>query len=379
MLVWMTMALMTGAAALAVLWPLARPQRAGDSAPDGPDAAFYRAQLTEIERDAARGLIAPDEAEIARTEAGRRVLAAIRREGNARADSTSQLRIRVAAAAALVLLPAVSLGIYLSVGRPDLPAQPLAARDVARGGGVSMDEALAKIEKHLAANPEDGRAQELVAPAYMSAGRYADAAKAYAAALRLLGPSGDRLENLAEAYVATADGVVTAEARELFERSLMVEPGRPKARFYRGLAAEQDGDRQAAIALYSGLIDDAPPGSPIAANLAQRITKLGGTPPKPQPEATAGPASPAGAAVAALPERERMAAIRGMVETLDARLAADGRDVDGWLRLVRSYVVLGEADKARSALARGRTALAGDTAGRNRLEALAREFALGGS
>jgi 23S rRNA (uracil1939-C5)-methyltransferase len=56
MLVWMTMALMTGAAALAVLWPLARPQRTGDSAPDGPDAAFYRAQLTEIERDAARGL-----------------------------------------------------------------------------------------------------------------------------------------------------------------------------------------------------------------------------------------------------------------------------------------------------------------------------------
>ncbi|MFZ4534455.1 MAG: c-type cytochrome biogenesis protein CcmI, partial [Alsobacter sp.] len=120
MLVWITMALMTGAAALAVLWPLARPQRAGDSAPEGPDAAFYRAQLGEIERDAARGLIAPDEAEVARTEAGRRVLAAIRREGNARADSTSQLRIRVAAAAALVLLPAVSLGIYLSVGRPDL-------------------------------------------------------------------------------------------------------------------------------------------------------------------------------------------------------------------------------------------------------------------
>jgi cytochrome c-type biogenesis protein CcmH len=379
MLVWITMALMTGAAALAVLWPLARPQRAGDNAPEGPDAAFYRAQLAEIERDASRGLIAPDEAEVARTEAGRRVLAAIRREGAAASDSTSQLRIRVAAAGALLILPAVSLGVYMSVGRPDLPAQPLASRDVARGGGVSMDEAVAKIEKHLAANPEDGRAQELVAPVYMSSGRYADAAKAYAAALRLLGPSGERLENLAEAYVATADGVVTAEARELFERSLMVEPGRPKARFYRGLAAEQDGDRQAAIALYSGLIDDAPPGSPIAANLAQRITKLGGTPPKPQPEATTGPGSAAGAAVAALPEQERMAAIRGMVETLDARLAADGRDVDGWLRLVRSYVVLGEADKARSALSRGRTALSGDAAGRDRLEALAREFALGGS
>ena len=93
-----------------------------------------------------RGLIAADEAEVARTEAGRRVLAAIRREGAAKADSTSRMRTRIAAAGALVLLPLISLGVYLSVGRPDLPAQPLAAREVDRGGGISMDEAVATME-----------------------------------------------------------------------------------------------------------------------------------------------------------------------------------------------------------------------------------------
>ena len=49
--------------------------------------------------------------------------------------------------------------------------------------------------------------------------------------------------------------------------------------------------------------------------------------------------------------------IRGMVERLAARLQQDGSDVDGWIRLVRSYMVLGDSDKARATLTDARRAL----------------------
>ena len=59
------------------------------------------------------------------------------------------------------------------------------------------------------------------------------------------------------------------------------------------------------------------------------------------------PAGPAAAGIAALPPEQQKAAIRGMVDGLAARLAQNGHDPEGWLRLVRAYTVLGETDKAR--------------------------------
>jgi cytochrome c-type biogenesis protein CcmH len=50
--------------------------------------------------------------------------------------------------------------------------------------------------------------------------------------------------------------------------------------------------------------------------------------------------------------------IRAMVAKLADRLHAEGGDVEGWLRLVRAYVVLGDRDKAKSAAGDARRALA---------------------
>jgi cytochrome c-type biogenesis protein CcmH len=58
-----------------------------------------------------------------------------------------------------------------------------------------------------------------------------------------------------------------------------------------------------------------------------------------------------------MPEAERAAMIRGMVQRLADRLHADGKDVDGWVRLVRAYAILGDSDKAKDAAADARRAL----------------------
>ena len=72
MMLWLIFALMTAAAILAVLWPLSRPAPLAA----GSGVAVYRDQLDEIERDRAAGLIADAEAQAARTEVSRRLIAA---------------------------------------------------------------------------------------------------------------------------------------------------------------------------------------------------------------------------------------------------------------------------------------------------------------
>jgi cytochrome c-type biogenesis protein CcmH/NrfG len=80
--------------------------------------------------------------------------------------------------------------------------------------------------------------------------------------------------------------------------------------------------------------------------------------------------------VAAMPAPDREAAIRGMVEGLSARLAASGGSPEEWSRLVRSYAVLGEHDKARTALDRARHSLGETVAQADPLASVAREFNL---
>jgi cytochrome c-type biogenesis protein CcmH len=71
--------------------------------------------------------------------------------------------------------------------------------------------------------------------------------------------------------------------------------------------------------------------------------------------------------------------IEGMVAGLAQKLAANGSDVDGWLRLIKAYSVLGERDKALVAAANARSALAGNSDNQRRIGELAKELGLEGS
>ena len=70
--------------------------------------------------------------------------------------------------------------------------------------------------------------------------------------------------------------------------------------------------------------------------------------------------------------------VRGMVARLAERLKTDGSDVEGWLRLVRAYVVLGERDKASEAVGSARRALASDPDKVHRIEDFAKSVGLSG-
>jgi cytochrome c-type biogenesis protein CcmH len=375
MTLWFGVALMTAAAVWAVLWPLAR---RGRDLRSGSDVAVYRDQLAEIQRDRAAGLIGENEAAGAQVEISRRLIAAADAQAVAPADAASATwRRRAVAVAALTLLPLGAATLYLALGSPSLPDQPLAARVAGARGNPSIDTLIGQVEDHLSGYPEDGRGWEVIAPVYLRLGRFDDAVKARRNALKLNGATAERESALGEALVFAANGVVTAEAKAAFEQAIALDANGVQARYFLGLAAEQDGDRTQAAATWRALIAAAPPDAPwldlLRSALARVERGAGGV-------AAGGSSTDASddqAAVQLGPD-QRKAMIEGMVNRLSERLHHDGADVDGWLRLVRSYMVLGEPDKARAAVVDARRALAGDAVKLRRLDDLLRGLGLEG-
>lgn len=366
MTLWFVLALMTAAAVFAVIFPLA-PRR--KDVRSGSDVMVYRDQLDELDRDLAAGLIGKNEAQAARVEISRRLLAAADAAQTAPVATGGAMALRhrrVVAVVALLLLPLGSAGLYVRLGSPGLASEPAASqRDASSGQQASIESMIAKVEAHLETNPRDGQGWEVLAPVYMQIGRYSDAVNAWRNALQILGEDADREANLGEALTAEANGIVTADAKAAFVRAVTLDKTTASARYYLGVAAEQDGKREEAAAIWRDLIAEAPADAHWLADVRAALARVEG---KSSP-AQSGPGAAEMAEAAKQPAEQQRAMIRGMVEGLAARLKKDGSDIDGWVRLVRSYQVLGEPDKAKTAVKDAQRAAAGDPEKQRRLEA----------
>lgn len=374
-------ALMTALAALAVLWPLSRVRtvRAAREA----DLAVYRDQLAEIARDAKSGRLPAAEAEAARVEVARRMLAAdaAREPGDAQDTGRATRRRRIAAVVALLLVPAFALGLYVDLGSPRLPGAPLADRLSAPPDRGDVAILVRRVEEHLARNPNDGQGYEILAPVYLRLGRPDDAARAYAEAIRTLGPSPERHSARGEALVVAADGLVTADAARAFAAALALDPQEPRAAYFLGLAAEQDGRAADAARIWADLLAHAPATAPYRPMVAAALARVGGAQVPAAPTASApaapGPGAADVAAAAQMSAQDRDSMVRGMVSRLAARLESEPNDIDGWVRLVRAYGVLGEKDKAAEALKSARAAFKDNAEALGRLDAAEKELAGG--
>ena len=349
MMLWFVFALMTAAAIFAVLWPLSRGNRTQQ---DGGEAAVYRDQLTEVERDVSAGLINPPEAAAARVEISRRLLAATDNQREPPLATNVRLR-RMAAVFAILGLPAVAVALYYPLGSPDLPDFPLAQRSRTPDGTQPLDNLVLQVEQHLAANPTDGRGWSVIAPVFARLGRFDDAIRAFRNSLTYNGESADRRADLGEALVAAAGGVVTGEAKAEFERAVALTAEDVKANYFLGLAAEQDGRSSEAASIWRTMLEKSPANAPWRPLVQAALVRVGGSP---------APALSNDAVAAAkdMSEADRGAMIRSMVDRLATRLKQNGDDVEGWLRLVKAYMVLGEADRAKAALSDARQAVAKD-------------------
>lgn len=394
MLFWIISALLTVVVAVLLLSPLMRASARATRYDEG-EAAVYRDQLRELERDKAEGLISAEDADYARAEIGRRLLAIAGREkvgeegGEVAAEVPApRRRYTLSQAFILLCLPVIGLAGYLEIGSPGTPDAPLEAR--IENPGEDVDLLVAKVERHLATSPDDGTGWNVLAPVYFRIGRYADAELAYRNAIRILGPDAERMNGLGETLVLRNDGIVTDDAQMAFQAALKLEPNNPRADFYLALALEQSGRRAEALAAFQDIAKASPPTAPwmplvnqhIAANSAgmplanpPAETAAAGTTPA-NPAAPGNPSAEDIANAQAMSEADRGEMIRGMVASLDARLKEDPNNFEGWMRLVRSYAMLKDKEKAEAALQNGLKAFPAAGAEGQQLLAMARQLGL---
>jgi len=389
MIFWVLAAVLTALVVAALLRPLLRPQHDVTDRRSA-DMQVYTDQLAEVDADRARGLLTDAEAEAARTEIARRLLAADRAggvDGSAGAGSRTVVgrtgrATRALAAAVGLAVPAAALALYLDAGSPGQPSQPFAARDPAERAAQADALAQARtLDRVLETErPDDVDGWVELGRRWATLGRWDDAADAYGRAVGLTEGDPGLTSAYGEALVNANAGVVTEEALVAFERVIAERPGNPRARFYLALADSQAGNDAEALAGWQALLADSPPDAPWVPVLRARIgttaERLGRDPDEAlaAADAATAPAAPAETAPAAPPgpsaeqvERaaemapeDRQAMIRSMVEGLAARLEANPEDVEGWMRLGRSRLVLGEEAAAVEAYRRAAEQAPGD-------------------
>ena len=389
MLLWIILATLTTVVLLVLLRPLLRGKKSvvGRGA---FDAAVYRDQLREVETDRERGLIGEKEAEAARLEISRRLLASAQSDASEQVPPSRGSNAVMLSVAAM--LPLIAIGLYLAYGSPGLPDQPLAARLEDPSTEQDLAAIVARVEARLREHPEEGEGWDAIAPVYLGIGRYGNAAEAFDQALKLLGESPKRLAGRGQALVLANDGVVSEEARRVLERALVLDPTVLEPRILLAIAKEQDGKFAAAIEDWRGLLAAGDESASWRQMVEKRIAAAeahladgstgGGAPKTTVPSIGAGPKSGAGptagdvAAAQAMSPSDRQAMVEQMVQRLAERLEQQGDDLSGWLKLVKTYTVLDRKDDAQKALARAKSQFSGDGQALQQLDALAAELGL---
>jgi cytochrome c-type biogenesis protein CcmH len=364
MLLAVVLAAITLAVLAAVLVPLLRKPRVTPE-PAQFDRAVYRDQIKELERDAARGLLPASEAEAARLEIQRRLLAAAGNDAPPPAPGVGSPRLAVAIGG-LILVGSAAL--YLHLGSPLVPADAPHARTSQQAAvnaderaHQDMDKQLAALEAKLQSTPDDKAGWLLLARSAASLNQWERSADAYRHAVALIPNQPDLLAEYGETQVMAAAGMVTPAAHDAFAKAVAQDPKNTIARFYLALANAQAGEAKQAIDTWLDLAGEAPEGSPLRTEIERRIgeqARIAGipapslpppAPAAPQPQGAGGPDADAIAAAEQMPPEQRNAMIRGMVAQLSAKLAQEPNDADGWVRLGRSYLVLGDAAKSADA------------------------------
>jgi len=330
---WMAAGLLAVAAAAVLLLRAARsaPQPgAGD-----PTLDVYRRQLSEIDDLADRGLMDPAEREAARAEAGRRLLNAADASATAWAAPAGQRPLLMGVAGAVGL---AALGGYLVLGQPGLPDQPLAQRIEAWRSGRLTDltppQLAAVLREALKVRPEV-EGFRFLALAEAQSDNPAAAARALRRALSLAPERADLWEMLGLSLLSQAGGDVTPEARDALAEAVRLNPQALAARFHLARGRAASGDREGGINDLKALARTLPPGDPRLADIDTAIRE-------------------ANAPSTSLPEGPASDMIGQMVAGLAERLKANPEDPEGWVRLVRSYAVLGDAPRRDAALREAR-------------------------
>ncbi|GAA0546210.1 cytochrome c-type biogenesis protein CcmH [Rhizomicrobium palustre] len=361
------------------------------------DIVVYRNQLAEIDSEVEEGLLSAEQADAARAEVHRRMLAAEDAELSQPLGffSAGNRYTRIGAAIAIaILIPAGAFAFYAKIGSPNLPGKPYMWR-IHNDPEFATASTADKLAAMVAATPSaDGYAQ--LGRTYFAAREYEQAAAAYRKAIELGANDAVAMSEFGEAVVMVNGGAVVPEAMLAFAKAVSLEPKSERSRFYLGLAEAQIGNTREAVGIWKDLEKSSDPSAPWLPMLREHIAafaKQGGFDPASVPASPpdvkamgaalsamnkamqmapatnapklattpAAPAAPASGAAssgvasgmgspATSPAHDPM--VIEMVKRLADRMEKSPSDVAGWQRLAHAYVVIGEPAKAKEAAKR---------------------------
>lgn len=382
-MLWMVLTLMTVLAAVGLAIPLVR---RGDAAraERADTVTVLKAQLDEIESQAAAGAIEGAEADALKTDLKRRVLAE-GRKADAPARPLPEKTLLFLALGIVAVVTLAGTGLYLKIGRPDVPASPALKGGAAGAASMATDAPghdqgevgamIAQLETQMQREPGNVEGWRMLGWSYLQTGRNAEAAAAYGKAAALDPANAEYLSAQGEATVLAAQGQVTPAAQAIFRRTLTVDPADPRARYYLAVAKDQAGDQKGAMDDWIALVKSAPPGAPWAGEVRAFVERVasergidlaGRLPPVTElaqaPGAPRGPNAEQVAAAQDMNAGDRQAMIEGMVSGLAERLKQNPRDRAGWERLIRARMVLGQSSQAAADYRAARQAFSGSPA-----------------
>ena len=359
------------------------------------DVQVYRAQLAELDRDVAAGLVSGTDAERLRSEISRRILEADRTRPGTAVPVSLAGRVVAAALIAAVMIGAI-LG-YLQLGAPGYPDLPLEKRLAAAAtfsatrplqavaeaaspkiDAVTPDPEMAtlmeKLRQAVVDRPGNVQGLTLLARNEAALGNLAAAASAQAALITAKAGAATGADHamLAEMMIRLANGYVSPEAEAELIAALKLEPTNGTSLYYSGLMFAQGDRADRAFAVWRDLLEASQPDDPwvaaIRAQIADVAARAGVKYALPE---GAGPTPEQVGAAADMTAEDRLSMIKSMVDGLSQRLEAKGGPAEDWARLITSLGVLGDTDRARAIYVESQTAFAGRAAELDALQAAA--------
>lgn len=316
-------------------------------AAEDPALGMHRRQLAEIDELAERGLMPAEEVKAAKAEASRRLLASAERPPEPVSKPARGVVIGAAFGA-----PILALAIYFAVGAPGTPDQPFMKRVrqwQANPTGRSPAELAATIASMQAQKKDDPAFWRNLAIARMMAGQNDLAAEAARQGVKIAPQDANLWSLLGRARQGDED-LVTAPARAAFEQAAALEPSEQYSAYYLGLADVQAGNVKAGLDRWRSMLATLPPGA-LAEGLRGQIDAVEKTGKLPTAEPAPDVAQAAAAGMGVDP--------KAMAAKLAGELKANPDNPDGWVMLVRTYTVLGDAAKRDDALQQARRIFAG--------------------
>ena len=280
-LFWIIAAAMIVAAIALLAPPLLRKPVADDDASEQFNVEIAREHLAELVKQKDAGELSDEEFAQARSDV--EVALAEDLDGTAGAEPKRRSGGSWALALAAVLIPAITIPVYLEIGSPGLIESPPVAAQAPAGHGQGdlppISELAQQLRERMEANPDNAEGWFLLGRTYMRLQDFPNAVYAFEQVVERLPDEVSALLSLADALAMANGRVVPARAEELLNKALTLDPNSVTALWLLGNAAADKGDNATALEHWNKAYPLLASEPNMQAELGQLIRTAGGTPP----------------------------------------------------------------------------------------------------